>query len=203
MIAHDGEVVPTQIGLGEAIHADQLKTGIITFDDEIDGMSASLLIQEIRYSMRLGNRSLTLYINSQGGEIGSAFAIYDFIQEQIRLYHTTVKTGARVAGVVRGHAASAASMILLQACSVRKATDHSRLHLHEPASWNFGPVALSSMKDNAEELSKLEGIILGIVSSRAGKTYDEVKESLSRRETWMSAHEAKAWGLIDEVIVNG
>ncbi len=203
MMSHDGEIVPTRMNPGEAMHMDELKQGIVTFDDEIDGMSAALLIADIRYSIRLGNRTLTLYINSQGGEIGSAFAIYDFIRAQERLYHGSEKLGGIVTGVVRGHAASAASMILLQACAHRVATDHSRLHLHEPAAWDFGPVALSAMKDNAEELSKLEGIILGIVANRTGKHYDIIKDQLSRRETWMSAHEAKAWGLIDEVRVDG
>ena len=197
-----GEIIPSKLGLGEAMHADQLNQGIITFDEEIDTATAAVLIEDIGYSIRLGNRSIKMYINSPGGEIGSAFAIYDFIKLQIHLYQES-DGGALIAGIVRGHAASAASMILLQACEPRVATDHSRLHLHEPGSWNFGPVPLSQMKDNAEELAKLEHIILGIVSSRAGKTYEEVKENLQRRETWMSAQEAKAWGLIDWVQTNG
>ncbi len=197
-----GVIEPDKLGLSEAIHADELGQGIVTFDDEIDALSAALLMQDIQYSIRLGNKSIMLYINSQGGEIGSAFAVYDFIREQIKL-ESTYKGGARISGIVRGTAASAASMILLQACEPRVATDHSRLHLHEPALWNFGSVELSSMKDNVDELSKLEGIILGIVSNRAGKSYDEVKEGLQRRETWMSAHEAKDWGLIDAVQTHG
>ncbi len=197
-----GETVPDHLGLSEVIHVDELQQGIVNFDDEIDGLSSALLIQDIRYSMRLGNKSIKLYINSQGGEIGSAFALYDFIREQINLFFQD-KGGAMIGGIVRGTAASAASMILLQACDPRVATDHSRLHMHEPSAWYFGPIEVSSMKDNAEELSKLEGIILGIVSNRAGKTYDEVKESLQRRETWMSAHEAKEWGLIDAVQTHG
>ena len=198
MKSQHGEIAPNQLGLGEAIHLDSLSQGIVTFNDEIDGISAQGLMQDIAYAIRLGNKSIRLYINSHGGAIGSAFAMYDFIREQINAYQEN-RGGAMIGGIVRGTAESAASMILLQACEPRVATDHSRLHLHEPSAWNFGPVALSSMKDNAEELSKLEGIVLGIVARRAGKHYDIVKDQLSRRETWMSAHEAKDWGLIDGV----
>lgn len=184
--------------LDEAILMDELNQGIVHLNSEIDEFTARDLIRNISYSIRLGNQSLKLFINSPGGGVGDSMAIYDHIREQEFLYDED-NGGARVVGIVRGHAASAASMIVLQACHVRLATRNSRLHLHEPAKWTFGPQTAGAIRDDAKELTELETIILGIIASRAHKSVDELREELGRRDTWMSADEAYQWGLIDGV----
>lgn len=187
-------IEPTELTLEEAMHLTELQNGIVNLGDEIGPFIARDLIRDIEYAIarRPRGEDITLFINSPGGGIMDAFAIYDFIV-------STQQAGHRVTGIVRGQASSAASMIVLQAVDKRVATPQSRLHLHEPSNWSFGPVEASRIRDDATEITRLENIVLHILSSRVGKSVESLLIDLSRRDTWMSAQEALDWGLIDAI----
>ena len=179
-----------------SVSPEQLKSFIPFGDltDEIIPYVVRDVIRDMDYALCIPNvESLTLYINSPGGEPSSAMALYDYI--------ISTQTCCTIRGIVRGQAASAASMIVLQATSPRFATAQSRLHLHEPSKWlhEGGPTKASALRDDADELTRIEGIVLSILAKRAGKDVEDLRKELGRRETWMSAAEAKEWGLIDAV----
>lgn len=185
---------PTDLSLEEAMHYAELQDGKIYLGDEIGSYTSRDVIRDMEYAVYLTKAptpGLTLFINSPGGGVYDAMALYDFIM--------TLRQTIPVMGVVRGQAASAASMVVLQATDPRCATPHSRLLLHEPSKWGHGPESVSAVQDTAEELARIHNIILTILADRSGKQVEDIRAELARREVWMSTAEAKEWGLIDQV----
>ena len=191
---------PTDLSLEEAMHYAELLDGKIHLGDEISPYTARDVIRDMEYAVSLAvldlsiahpAPKLTLFINSPGGGLYDAMSLYDFILE--------LRQNVPVKGVVRGQAASAASMIVLQATEPRMATPNSRFLLHEPNKWGHGPETPSSAQDNAEELARTYDFILAILAERSGKHTGDIRAEIARREVWMSATEAKEWGLIDEI----
>ncbi len=188
---------PTELGLEEAMHYSQLQDGKVTLSHEIDGFSAGNVIRDLEYAQTImstinDGKGLTLYINSPGGGIYDAISIYDYIK------HARDR-GLGIRGVVRGHAASAASMIVLQACYPRISSPNSRFLLHEPQRWSHGSDTGSSLMDDAEEFKILSNTIFGFLAENCTKTAEQIRDEIVRRETWFSAAEAYEWGLIDEI----
>ncbi len=187
-------IQPGDLSLEEVIHYNELLDGKIHLGDEISPYTARDVIRDMEYALHLTpGTELTLFINSPGGGVHDAMALYDFI------VGLTWK-GIPVIGVVRGQAASAASMIVLQATKPRCATLHSRFLLHEPSKWGHGQETSSSAQDSAEELARLHDVVLSILSKRSRKAVDTIRAELARREIWLTAGEAKEWGLIDVVV---
>ena len=185
-------IKPGDLSLEEVIHYNELSVGKINLGDEIGPYTARDVIRDMEYALTLpGVIELILFINSPGGGVYDALAVYDFIVE---LRETTP-----VRGVVRGQAASAAAMIVLQATNPRVSTPHSRFLLHEPSQWGHGPETVSSVQDSAGELARLHDVILAILASRSGKQVGTIRDELARRQVWLSATEALEWGLIDQV----
>ena len=186
-------IEPTDLTLEEAMHLTELQNGIVHLGDEIGPFMARDLIRDIEYAIarRPEGEGITLFINSPGGGITDALAIYDFI--------VSINPRNPIVGIVRGQASSAASMIVLQAVGRRVATLQARLHLHEPSNWSFGPIEASRIRDDAAEITRLEHVVLSILSHRVKKSVEDLRLELGRRETWMSAEEALEWGLIDEI----
>jgi ATP-dependent Clp protease protease subunit len=181
-------------GVGELLEAEEAISGTTRLADEIGDGAARELSQYIGYACRRGIKEITLIITSPGGGAYAAFAIYDAIR-------AAEAAGIPTKGVVEGYAASAASMIVLQACKRRLAMAHSRLHLHEVSQWIFmEKQKMSDVEDSAKEMKVLTDMMAEILSKRTGKTKEEIEEFIKRRERWMSAQEAKEFGLIDEVI---
>ena len=184
---------PTELGLDEAMHLAELQAGEVYLSDDISPFAARDLIRDIGYARNFvgDGKGIHLFINSIGGEIHSSFAIYDYIRR--------IRQKTNVAAIVQGQAASAAAMIVLQACSPRIATANSRFLLHEPSLWGRGPEKASIVADDAEELNRLHGVLVNILAERSRYTVPEILGQLSRRDVWMSADEALDWGLIDEI----
>ncbi len=184
----------SSFSLEEIMHYNELRAGKIHLSDVIGPYTARDVIRDMEYAVSITKPSmpeLVLFINSPGGGVYDAIALYDFI---IELRKTT-----SVVGIVRGQAASAASMIVLQATKPRLATPHSRFLLHEPSKWGHELESASSVQDSAEELARLHDVILSILAEHSHRDIDVIRGELARREVWMSAAEAKEWGLIDQV----
>jgi ATP-dependent Clp endopeptidase proteolytic subunit ClpP len=132
------------------------------------------------------DRDITLRINSPGGSIFDGYAIFNLLTER------RDKVTAKVIGL----AASMASIIML-AGKRAIASKNATIMIHNPAAVAFGES--KDMRDMADLLDKLQGTLVNTYVSKSGKSEADVKSSMDAT-TWFTADEAKAWGLIDEVI---
>jgi len=171
-----------------------LINGVILLDETIREYSASAILSEIRDIKRRKLHEVNVVISSPGGGAYYAFAIYDALRE-------LSEKGIKVKAVVQGWAASAAAMIVLQAADERIAYPSARFLVHECRRWVFFAVERSSdLKDEVKEMDAITERIFEIMSNRCKKTREEIHSLIERKEIWMSANEAKDWGLIDKIL---
>ncbi len=135
-------------------------------------------------------KMITVVINSPGGEADTGFGIYDMM----RFVRPTVRT------LVSGLCASAAVMVFLAAPKEQRLSlPNSRFLLHQPSSANFGQA--SDLEIASREILKLRDHYNQIVAAETGRTIERVTEDTDR-DFWMSAKEAKEYGLVTRVIEN-
>jgi ATP-dependent Clp protease protease subunit len=134
-------------------------------------------------------KDITIYLNSPGGSVYAGLGIYDtmqFVQPSI----ATVCTGM------------AASMGAVLMCAGEKgkraALKHSRIMIHQPMGGAEGQA--SDIEITAREIQKLKKELYEIIATHTGKSYDKVWAD-SDRDYWMTAEEAKEYGMIDEVLL--
>jgi len=134
-------------------------------------------------------KDIQIYINSPGGSVYAGLGIYDTMQY----------IGCDVATICTGMAASMAAVIL---CSGQKdkrtALRHARVMIHQPMGGVGGQA--SDIQITAEEIKKLKNELYEIISQHSGKPLEQVWKD-SDRDYWMKADEAKAYGMIDEVLI--
>ncbi len=134
-------------------------------------------------------RDITIYINSPGGSVYAGLGIYDtmqWIQPEVGI-------------VCTGMAASMAAVLLCAgAKGKRSALKHSRVMIHQPMGGAEGQA--SDIEITAREIQKLKKELYEIISQHSGKDYEQVWKD-SDRDYWMTAMEAKEYGMIDEVLV--
>lgn len=135
------------------------------------------------------NRDIQIYINSPGGSVYAGLGIYDTMQY----------ISSDVATICTGMAASMAAVLLCAgAKGKRTGLKHSRVMIHQPMSGTQGQI--SDMQIAVEEGLKLKNELYQIISEHSGKSI-EIVEKNSDRDYWMSASEAKEYGMIDEVLI--
>lgn len=187
----------TRLDFGTRLVNRDLMDGIITVEGPINTGYVMALAREIREVKRLGGKPLSIHLLSGGGGVYPATSLYD----TLRRYSETV---APVTITVMGVAASAASMIVLQAADPmrRLATPNSRLMVHEVRSWyQFGiEKAMSEAEDDQKEMRKLQDSLLDLLAARTGQDRTFWEDTIRRQERWFSAPEALEAGLIDEVV---
>lgn len=134
-------------------------------------------------------KDIQIYINSPGGSVYAGLGIYDTMQY----------IGCDVATICTGMAASMAAIIL---CSGEKekrtALRHARVMIHQPMGGIGGQA--SDIKITAGEIKKLKDELYNIIADHSGQKEDKVRKD-SDRDYWMNAEEARAYGMIDEVLV--
>jgi ATP-dependent Clp protease protease subunit len=185
---------PTLDSINSILEWEDLSAGIIRFSGEIWDEDPTDLAPKLEYIKKRKLKTFRMYLNSPGGNVYSSMAIHDAIKE-------LSKSGIKTECVVEGYAASAASMIILQAFDKRYSRKNARLLIHEPRQWSvFQVKKTSDMKDDLKEMETLEKMIFDIMAPRCNKTPKELKKTIERKETWFSAEEAKDFGLIDKVI---
>ena len=134
------------------------------------------------------DRDIYLYINSPGGLVSAGLAIYDTIQY--------IKPD--VSTICMGVAASMAAVLLAAgAPGKRYALPHSRVLLHQPMGGAQGTA--EDIKIHAEEILKIRKIINEILSHHTNQPLKRIEKDTDR-DFWMSALEAKEYGIVDEVI---
>ncbi len=134
-------------------------------------------------------KDIQIYINSPGGSVYAGLGIYDTMQ-YIKPDVATICTGM----------AASMGAVLLCAGSAGKRTGlkHSRVMIHQPLGGAQGQA--SDIEITAREIQKLKKELYEIIANHSGKSYDKVWED-SDRDYWMTSSEAKAYGMIDEVLV--
>lgn len=176
-----------------------LERGIIDHVGSIydqDARQIGVCLERIEGLNAIGNLKLdTVRLrlwNSPGGGVGAGLAAHDFLRA------FAARTGMKIQVEVYGMAASAAAMLLLQAGDTRLASKHSTFLLHEIRLMNeWDDETFSDVADKKAGMDMLTKIVYSILAERSNKPYDEVFETIDRRELWMTFDEAVEWGLID------
>jgi ATP-dependent Clp protease protease subunit len=134
-------------------------------------------------------RDIQMYINSPGGSIYAGLGIYDTMQ-----YITP-----DVSTITIGIAASMGAVLMCSGSKgKRTALKHSRIMLHQPYGGAGGQA--TDIQIMVNEVKKLKNELYEIIAYHSGQPYDKVKED-SDRDFWMTASEAKEYGLVDEVLI--
>lgn len=154
----------------------------IVSDDYWGGISAQTLVPQIR---AIKGGTLHLRINSPGGDVFAAQAIVAAIRD----------TGAKVIAHIDGFAASAATVIATAADEI-EISDGALYMIH--CAWSISYGNAIDMRDAADLLDKVDGVIAAQYSKRSGKTPEDMK-ALMDAETWFTAQEAVDAGLIDRI----
>jgi ATP-dependent Clp protease, protease subunit len=153
-----------------------------------DGVASLICAQLLFLESENPSKDISFYINSPGGYVSAGLAIYDTIQ-YIR---------PQVSTVCIGQAASMGSLLLAAgAPGKRYSLPNSRIMLHQPSGGAQGQAA--DIEIQAREILKLRAKLNDIYVQHTGQSLDVI-EATMERDTFMSAHEAKTFGLIDEVV---
>lgn len=183
----------TALTYSEALRYDALMNGIVYLDQEIDSDCESISVIEMNHldTVLPNNTGMTVHITSPGGGVYHALAIYDAMRR--------ISRNRRVLTFVTGYAASAAT-IVMQAGDTRLASPNARFMMHEIRHHSYGIETASEVKDNLKEIEILNNTFLDILSKRCGRDPEEISKLIARKDHWMSAQEAKDWGLIDSIL---
>lgn len=135
------------------------------------------------------HKDIQIYFNSPGGAVHAGLGIYDTIQW----------INPDVATICTGMAASMAAVLLCAgAKGKRSALKHSRVMIHQPSGGAQG--TSSDMEITLKEILKIKKELYQIIAEHTGNSFDKVEKD-SDRDYWMNSAEAKAYGIIDEVLV--
>lgn len=166
-----------------------LENRIVFLIGEINYARATEVIMKLLYLDNLKKgREISLYINSPGGSVDDTLAVYD----------TMRFLGSPVATYCIGRAQSGAALVLAAgAKGNRFALPHAKVMLHQP--WGGVTGQAADIKIQAEEILKAKRLLSEIFAKHTGQSVEKITEE-TERDRYMSAAEAKDYGLIDEVL---
>jgi ATP-dependent Clp protease protease subunit len=171
------------------IYSRLLKDRIIFLGDQVNDPISSLIIAQMLFlEAEDPDKDIFLYINSPGGVVTSGMAIYDTMQY--------IKPD--VATICMGQAASMGSLLLAAgAHGKRSALPNSRIMIHQPMGGFQGQA--SDIEIHAQEIIKTKKLLNGIYSHHTGQKIEKIEKDVDR-DNFMSAADAKEYGIIDKVI---
>ena len=163
---------------------------IIFLGTEVNDYPANVLQAQMLYLDSVDNaKDISIYINSPGGSVYAGLGIYDTMQ----FVNSDVQT------ICTGMAASMAAVLLVAGKEgKRSALPHSRIMIHQPMGGAQGQA--SDIEITAREIQKLKKELYTIISNHSHQDFEKVWND-SDRDYWMTAAEAKDYGMIDEVLV--
>ncbi|MBQ7793924.1 MAG: ATP-dependent Clp endopeptidase proteolytic subunit ClpP [Clostridia bacterium] len=186
-------MVVEQTGRGERsydIFSRLLEDRIVFLGEEVNDASASLVVAQLLYlEGRDPDKDIQLYINSPGGSITAGMAIYDTMQ-YIKCDVSTICVGMA--------ASMGAFLLTAGAKGKRFALPNSEIMIHQPLGGMQGQA--TDIQIHAERIIKMKKHLNEILAERSGQPLDRVMAD-TERDNFMSADEARAYGLIDEVIL--
>ncbi len=168
-----------------------LNDRIIFLGEEVNDTTASLVVAQLLYlEAQDPDKDIQLYINSPGGSVTAGMAIYDTMQY--------IK--ADVSTICIGMAASMGAFLLSAGTKGKRyALPNAEVMIHQPSAGTQGKV--TDMEIDVAHVLRIKQHINEILAANAGKTPEEVKAD-TERDHWLTAQEAKEYGLIDEVIAH-
>ena len=170
------------------LYSRLLKDRIIFLGEEVNEHSMNLCIMQMLFLDREDpHMAIEFYINSPGGSVVDGLALYDVM-------HTI---SAPVNTTCVGTAASMGAILLCGGTGTRSALPHSRIMIHQVSSGARGTSA--DLRIQMAETNKLENVLFQILADKTGKTTKQIAKDCDR-DYYMSAEEAKAYGIIDAVI---
>ncbi|HOK49821.1 MAG TPA: ATP-dependent Clp endopeptidase proteolytic subunit ClpP [Sedimentibacter sp.] len=181
-----------QTGRGERsydIYSRLLKDRIIILSDEVNDATASLVVAQMLFlESEDPDKDIQFYINSPGGSITAGMAIYDTMQ--------CIKPD--VSTICVGMAASMGAFLLLSGTKGKRfALPNSEIMIHQPLGGMRGQA--SDIKIHADRIIKLRDKLNRIISEKTGQPITKVEQDTDR-DNFMTAEEAKAYGIIDGII---
>src|SRR5713226_2165843 len=173
------------------LYSRLLKDRIVFLGTPIDDDVANIIVAQMLFlESEDPDKDINLYINSPGGSVTSGLAIYDTMQY--------VK--CQVSTICMGQAASMGALLLAAgAKGKRYSLPHARIMIHQP-SGGFGGQA-SDIELHAKEILRLKAKLNEILSLHTGKTLSRIEQDTDR-DRFLSSHEAREYGLIEEVIAS-
>ena len=163
---------------------------IIFLGTEVNDYTANVLQAQMLYLDSVDSaKDISIYINSPGGSVYAGLGIYDTMQ----FINSDVQT------ICTGMAASMAAVLLVAGKEgKRSALPHSRIMIHQPMGGAQGQA--SDIEITAREIQKVKKELYEIIAMHTKQPYDKVWAD-SDRDYWMTAEEAKAYGMVDEVLI--
>ncbi len=163
---------------------------IIFLGTQIDDYTANVVQAQLLYlDMADSGKDITLYLNTPGGSVYAGLGIYDTMQF----------ISCDVATVCTGMAASMGAVLLVAGAQGKRfALKHSRVMIHQPMGGAQGQA--SDIEITAREIQKLKKELYTIIADHSGNPFEKVEKD-SDRDYWMTAIEAKEYGMIDNVLI--
>ena len=173
------------------IYSRLLKDRIIFLGEEVNETTASLVVAQLLFlESEDPNKDIQLYINSPGGMVTAGMAIYDTMQ-YIKCDVSTICIGL---------AASMGAFLLAGGTKGKRfALPNSEIMIHQPSGGAKGQA--TEIQIAAEHILRTKKKLNEILAKNTGQDYEKVVED-TERDNFMSAEEAKAYGLIDEIVVS-
>ena len=164
---------------------------IIFLGTQVTDQSANIIQAQLLYLDSVDpEKDISIYINSPGGSVYAGLGIYDTMQY----------INSDVSTICTGMAASMAAVLMVAGEKGKRfALPHSRIMIHQPMGGIQGQA--SDIEITAREILKLKEELYRIISDQSGQPFSKV-EADSDRDYWMTAAEAKEYGMIDKVLVN-
>ncbi len=183
-----------QTGRGERsydIYSRLLKDRIIFLGEEVTDLSANLIVAQLLFlESEDPNKDIHLYINSPGGSVSAGLAIYD----------TMHYVKCDVSTICMGMAASMGAFLLAGGTKGKRyALPNAEVMIHQPSGGAQGQA--TDIKIVADKILQTKQKLNEMLAANTGQPY-EVIAADTERDRWMTAEEAKAYGLIDQVVVS-
>ena len=173
------------------IYSRLLKERIIFLGEEVNDTSASIIVAQLLFlEAEDPSKDIHLYINSPGGSVSAGFAIYD----------TMNYIKCDVSTICIGMAASMGAFLLSGGAKGKRfALPNSEIMIHQPSGGARGQA--TEIQIVAENILKTKKKLNEILAANTGRSYEEIARD-TERDNYMTAQEAKEYGLIDEIVTN-
>jgi ATP-dependent Clp protease, protease subunit len=171
------------------IYSRLLRERIVFLNGEVNDGSAALICAQLLFlEAENPSKPIQLYINSYGGVVTSGMAIYDTMRFVSSPVHTLCMGTARSMG---------SFLLMAGAPGQRAVLPNASLHVHQPLGGFQGQA--SDVLIHAREMQQTKERMIRLYAQHCGRTYQEVERTLDR-DHFMTAEEAREWGLIDKIV---
>ncbi len=163
---------------------------VIFLGTDVNDYTANVIQAQLLYLDSADpGKDVSIYINSPGGSVYAGLGIYDTMQY----------ISSDVSTICTGMAASMAAVLLVSGAEGKRfALNHSRVMIHQPMGGAQGQA--SDIEITAREIQKLKKELYTIIANHSGQPFEKVEKD-SDRDYWMTSHEAKEYGMIDDVLI--